>query len=97
MIIPTPPAWIISVLCVVFGAILFLRALSEKNKLLYGKIGTLVIIAVIYILFTMETFDIFEARTLARYSWILYLLAEISYHVARYQPKLFKKWIGTAS
>lgn len=64
---------------------------------MFGKIGTLIIIAVIYAMFDIDMFDIITARTLSRYSWILYLLAEISYHIARYKPGIFKRWIGTAS
>ena len=84
----TIPSWIISVLCIVFGILLYQRARTENNILLYGKIGALAVIAIIYFLFDTDFFDIFTARSLARIAWVIYLIAEITYHYSK------AKWIS---
>lgn len=81
--LPLLPSWVISLLCLIFGILLFQRARRENNVLLFGKICALIVIMVMYALFSVEFFDIYAARVLSRYAWIIYLLAEITYHYGK--------------
>ena len=77
------PAWLISLLALAIAALDMRRYFLHHNLIIFGKVLSYVIVAMIYIYISFWTPSIMIARELSRLGWLIVLSTEITYRLTK--------------
>lgn len=77
------PAWLISLLALTVSIMDFIRYYRHQHLILFGKMLSYVIVAMIYVYISFWNPPILIARELSRLGWLIVLSTEITYRFTK--------------